>query len=351
MIKVLKRGDFGVHHVKRAYESDVKPLVSELRDSLTKFEQELHKEVLEIKQIFEGMETDVNVYFVKKKYFKIEKKQLFIENDRLLEKSISCDIMCTILHSIKEFDASSDFSCMFIDKCAKCESLETEFFNKKENKMICNESWKKDDASVISEINNKAYEINDLKAQLQDKSIVVNELKKLLTKLKGKGVDTHCERKSIDSLSQKLDDENSRAQTKLKTDILQEKLNDKLSENAKLIAQLQVKFSEQKVNLNGISMNTTFAKPSILGTKLISVTPFPKTQFIPKVVEKNDLSKTVTSHSDINTTVKKQTKVLAPGLFWIEFKPINAYFRNRIESSTFASGSKPKSNTRNDRIQ
>ncbi|GJU20890.1 hypothetical protein Tco_1154232 [Tanacetum coccineum] len=42
------------------------------------------------------------------------------------------------------------------------------------------------------EINNKYFEIDDLKAQLQEKSIVVNELKKLLAKLKGKSQVTPC---------------------------------------------------------------------------------------------------------------------------------------------------------------
>ncbi|GJU58870.1 hypothetical protein Tco_1236636 [Tanacetum coccineum] len=185
--------------------------------------------------------------------------------------------------------------------------------------MICNGSWKKHDASLILEINSKSFEINDLKAQLQDKSIIVDELKNLLTKLKGKGVDTHCDTTSLDSLSQKLEDENmslefqvgslenenehlklvyknlydsikhTRAQTKLKIDTLQEKLNNKLSENAKLRFKLQAKFFEKKVNQEGMIVNTKLAKPSTLRTKLYFVTPFPKTLFIPKVVEKNDL--------------------------------------------------------------
>ncbi|GKB28188.1 hypothetical protein Tco_0867589 [Tanacetum coccineum] len=50
--------------------------------------------------------------------------------------------------------------------------------------MVCNESWKKHDASLITDINNKSFEGNDLKTQLQEKSIVVNELKQLLAKLK-----------------------------------------------------------------------------------------------------------------------------------------------------------------------
>ncbi|GJU71171.1 transposase, Ptta/En/Spm, transposase, Tnp1/En/Spm-like protein [Tanacetum coccineum] len=51
-------------------------------------------------------------------------------------------------------------------------------------------------------------------------------------------------------------------------------------------------------------------------------------QFIPKVVEKNDLSKIVTSRLPTNKIIEKCTKVLAPGLLKIESKPINAYLKN-----------------------
>ncbi|GJT34417.1 hypothetical protein Tco_0924836 [Tanacetum coccineum] len=72
-------------------------------------------------------------------------------------------------------------------------------------------------------------------------------------------------------------------------------------------SQLQTELERTKgrfENLKGISVNTKFAKPSILGklpstsgSKLYSVTPFPTTGFIPKVVEKHDLTNPVTSHS------------------------------------------------------
>ncbi|GJV75009.1 retrovirus-related pol polyprotein from transposon TNT 1-94 [Tanacetum coccineum] len=140
------------------------------------------------------------------------------------------------------------------------------------------------------------------------------------------------------------------------------------------------------MNHNGTSVNTKVSKPSTLGTKLYSVTLFPKSKDIPKFVEKNDLSKSVTSHLTTKKIIEKCTKVLAPGLLKIESEPINAYFKNNrvvhrdylkvtkehvatlqelLEearalkpldeyigrvSSTNASGSKPKSNIKNDRI-
>nr|GFC39627.1 hypothetical protein [Tanacetum cinerariifolium] len=41
------------------------------------------------------------------------------------------------------------------------------------------------------------FEIQDLKAQLQDKCIVISELKKFIEKLKGKSVDTKFEKSSV----------------------------------------------------------------------------------------------------------------------------------------------------------
>ncbi|GJV90907.1 hypothetical protein Tco_1538720, partial [Tanacetum coccineum] len=238
-----------------------------------------------------------------------------------------------------------------------CISLELSLQHTKED-MICNEPWKVNEASLITEINNKSFKITDLKAQLQEKSIVVNELKQLLATLKEKSQMTLCEPLDVDSRFQKIEDENvslafqvsslvkerehikleykklydsikqTRAQNKHTTDSLQQKLNDQIFENAKLKAKLQAKFSEPLLNQNGTSVNTKFAKPSTSGTKLYSMTPFPKTQFIPKVVEKNDLSKIITSHLHTNKVIEKCIKVLAPGLLKIEFEPINAYFKN-----------------------
>ncbi|GKA05670.1 hypothetical protein Tco_0684790 [Tanacetum coccineum] len=78
-----------------------------------------------------------------------------------------------------------------------------------------------------------------------------------------------------------------------------------ISENGKLRAHLQAKFSEPKLNQNGSSVNTKFEKPP---------TSRHTTQFIPKVVEKNDLSKTITSHLHTNNIIKKCTKVLTSEL-------------------------------------
>ncbi|GKA30026.1 hypothetical protein Tco_0716271 [Tanacetum coccineum] len=66
-----------------------------------------------MKDIFKQMDDEVDQCSMEKKCFEIEKKQLLINNDRLLEENISSDIMCTFLHSLNE-----------VDKCEKCKSLD-----------------------------------------------------------------------------------------------------------------------------------------------------------------------------------------------------------------------------------
>ncbi|GJW99253.1 hypothetical protein Tco_0181061 [Tanacetum coccineum] len=221
--------------------------------------------------------------------------------------------------------------------------------------------------------------INDLKAQLQEKSIVVNELKQLLTKLKGKSQVTPCETTNLDFRFQKLDDENVSLAFKVSSFVKErEHLNYKQS-------------SKPHLNQNDTSANTKFAKPPTLGHKLYSVTLVPKTQFIPKVVEKNDFLRTITSHLDTNKELLVYVSASCPftqngnekcalatshrnnNKPYVDTSRTKQIVINDIQkqavkqntqktnstllpsigrvSYTYASGSQPKSNTRNDRIQ
>ncbi|GJU83949.1 retrovirus-related pol polyprotein from transposon TNT 1-94 [Tanacetum coccineum] len=173
----------------------------------------------------------------------------------------------------------------------------------------------------------------------------------------------------------------TQAQTKLKTDSLQEKLKYKISENVMLRAQLQDKFSKQKDELRGTSANTKFAKPSILGKPPLQYLKnqsvvrqptafkferpkFSKSQFIPKVVEKFDLTKLVTSHTQSrvdnfvpNKHVKEKVRtkpitVSQPRV--ITKKDVNSntsgLSSKGLESTTGSRIPQPRSNTKNDRV-
>ncbi|GJV31423.1 retrovirus-related pol polyprotein from transposon TNT 1-94 [Tanacetum coccineum] len=168
--------------------------------------------------------------------------------------------------------------------------------------------------------------------------------------LKGKSSNTKCASNTLDPLSQKLEDGNVslefqvlnyekenahlkiiyknlfdsikviRAQTKIITDSLQDKLHDTIYEDATLRAQLFDKVSEQKDTTKVTSANTKCVNQSTSGTKLYSMTSLPKTRVPPKVDEANDFSNPVTSNSVPTTTeskLMKNDKVIALGMFRI----------------------------------
>ncbi|GJU95334.1 hypothetical protein Tco_1320090 [Tanacetum coccineum] len=59
----------------------------------------LNKEIRDMRDVFNQMEIEVANCFVDKKYFEIEKKELILENDRLLEHIICQDVMNIVMHA------------------------------------------------------------------------------------------------------------------------------------------------------------------------------------------------------------------------------------------------------------
>ncbi|GJR40905.1 hypothetical protein Tco_1216589 [Tanacetum coccineum] len=149
--------------------------------------------------------------------------------DILLQECMSNDVMCSYLHSLSDLDAHSELQCLYLHKVKECECLaqklskQTESvskevytellqsFAKLEKHSIslelalqqCQEQMKNDTvckekaSNVFQKEREQYFEIQDLKAQLQDKNIAISELKKLIKKMKGKSVDTNFEKQSI----------------------------------------------------------------------------------------------------------------------------------------------------------
>ncbi|GKA32323.1 hypothetical protein Tco_0718690 [Tanacetum coccineum] len=132
--------------------------------------------------------------------------------DLLLEECVSKDVICSYLHSLSELNAHTELQCMYLHKVKECECLaqklskQTESVNNEvHNKLLksfaklekhsislelslqhCKEQMKnnpvcKENASNVFRKEREQYhEIQDLKAQMQDKNMVINELKKLI---------------------------------------------------------------------------------------------------------------------------------------------------------------------------
>ncbi|GJY23237.1 hypothetical protein Tco_0396895 [Tanacetum coccineum] len=67
------------------------------------FENGLHSELNEVKTVFNQMEAAVDQCSLDKKYFDIQKKEVSLDNDRLLDHIICQDVMNIVMHADSVF--------------------------------------------------------------------------------------------------------------------------------------------------------------------------------------------------------------------------------------------------------
>ncbi|GJT68712.1 retrovirus-related pol polyprotein from transposon TNT 1-94 [Tanacetum coccineum] len=147
------------------------PVKLEVPIELPKFDKGLHDEITEVPTIFTQIEAAVEQCSIDRKCCEIQQKQFLIENDRLLDKIISQDIVNIVLNSSVIICDSEKKNEDYVDTCNKCLKLEAE---------LC-------DALIVN-LNSKSMGNADLKAQIQEKVFANATLKNELRKLKGKTV-------------------------------------------------------------------------------------------------------------------------------------------------------------------
>ncbi|GJU17848.1 hypothetical protein Tco_1145814 [Tanacetum coccineum] len=204
----------------------------------------------------------------------------------------------------------------------------------------------KDIMSIVQRIS--VVDTSNLQTELDPYNDMQQKIKRLqaqLGDLKGKSKDTPCVSDTLDSLSHKLENES---------------------------AELEFQVSEQKDSTKGTSMNTQFRKqlilgkpPSSSGSKLYSVTPFPKSKGLPKIDESHALSKPVTINpfktsreekSMPNKPIKAsvRTKLITVSQPHVSKKDVNSdsngLSSTGVDNTVKTRRPQPRSNTKNDRV-
>ncbi|GKA00385.1 hypothetical protein Tco_0672935 [Tanacetum coccineum] len=148
--------------------------------------------------------------------------------DLLLEECVSKDVICSYLHSLSDLNANTELQCLYLHKVKECECLaqklskQTESVNKEvhnnllksfsklekhsislelalqqcKEQMKNNSVCKENGSNVFRKEREQYHEIQDLKAQMQDKNIAISELKKLIENCKGKSMETQFNKPS-----------------------------------------------------------------------------------------------------------------------------------------------------------
>nr|GFB53490.1 hypothetical protein [Tanacetum cinerariifolium] len=202
------------------------------------------------------MELAVEQHFAEKSKFQTKMENVLKENDRLLTQALSVEIVNIVVHDCM------NVNCLNVDACEHCVTTESELkmdFIKKEcyemllqkyhilethcislkvNNQLNSEIFQRDTVSSSESAPTFAelFEINELKAQIQEKDTVILKLKEKLKSFSGdvKEIKVEREVEEIKTLNLELDH---------KCDDLINKVNLKSVEVTDLNASLQEKVS------------------------------------------------------------------------------------------------------------
>nr|GEW39448.1 ribonuclease H-like domain-containing protein [Tanacetum cinerariifolium] len=175
--------------IKNTIEANFSPEISRINAGLEQFHKCLNVEMVADLRYFNSLELEVDSL---RSQLKTQKTQFLNEIDQLSWEYYYADHMNAIL----ELSTSKLMS-------KSSESVQKHAINLELELQQCKEKIKNDKLYKVNQTKDfckereQYFEIQDLKAQLQEKGIVISELKKLIAKLKGKSMDTKFEKSSV----------------------------------------------------------------------------------------------------------------------------------------------------------
>ncbi|GJU39759.1 retrovirus-related pol polyprotein from transposon TNT 1-94 [Tanacetum coccineum] len=165
----ITEGSWGFEHTKAYFRDEIIPFVKALKDLFNTFNQYLVDELSEVQNVFHQMEQAVEQHRLESKTFEVKMNQVLNENERLLEQVLSKDIVNIIVNS------SVNNASVNVHECEKFDSqLNQEIFQR--DNPVSNQSAPSFD---------QLFELNELKAQSQEKDTVIKKLKERIKVLSG----------------------------------------------------------------------------------------------------------------------------------------------------------------------
>ncbi|GJX66104.1 retrovirus-related pol polyprotein from transposon TNT 1-94 [Tanacetum coccineum] len=175
MTTAITEGSWGFEHTKACFRDEIVLFVKALKDLFNTFDQFLIDELSKVQNVFHQMEHAIEQYRLELKTFEVKMNKVLNENERHLEQIINKDIVNIIMNS------SVDNASVNVHECEKRLKLDTELLNKKEifqrDNFVSNQSAQSFD---------QLFELNEMKAQSQEKDTVIKKLKERIKSLIGK---------------------------------------------------------------------------------------------------------------------------------------------------------------------
>nr|GEZ56988.1 hypothetical protein [Tanacetum cinerariifolium] len=96
----LTEGEWRFKHTKANFNNEITPFLKSLKDIFNVFDRDLLNEIIKVQTVFDQIDAAVQQSFVNKQCLEIAKKELLLENDRLLQQIMSQDVLLTVMDSI-----------------------------------------------------------------------------------------------------------------------------------------------------------------------------------------------------------------------------------------------------------
>nr|GEZ34246.1 hypothetical protein [Tanacetum cinerariifolium] len=93
-------GEWGFEHTKAIFNNEIIPFLKSLKVIFNVFEKDLVNEIMEVQTVFDQMDAAVQQSSIDKQCLEIAKKELLLENDRLLQQIMSQDVLLTVMNSM-----------------------------------------------------------------------------------------------------------------------------------------------------------------------------------------------------------------------------------------------------------
>nr|GEX30746.1 retrovirus-related Pol polyprotein from transposon TNT 1-94 [Tanacetum cinerariifolium] len=181
------------HDMEILIQTCLMPLAIKTQSDSLKFVHDLKQEMHADLKYVETLEKEIDE-------LEFEKAEFSDMYDVILQECVSKDVMCSYLMSLSDLNALEELQRLYLHKVKEFDCLaqrllkQTESVSKKvKNDTVCNEKA----LNVFRKKREQYFEIQDLKAQMQDKNIAISELKKLIEKGKEKSMDTKFDRPSV----------------------------------------------------------------------------------------------------------------------------------------------------------
>ncbi|GKA54916.1 hypothetical protein Tco_0753865 [Tanacetum coccineum] len=185
----VTEGERGFEQTKRCYLTEVIPFFKTLKEHFVGVQTALFKEVKEMEEIFDQMNNEVDKNTVDKQCAEIEKKNLLIENENLIVNCLSTQLLYDVEKS-RCLDLEADMSKVH-DESKLISKLEREYLNLQLKYQHLQESFdnKNSQASQEAPDFNSFFKIKNLEHQIQEKDNVIRNLKVLVANVN----DRSCE--------------------------------------------------------------------------------------------------------------------------------------------------------------